>query len=177
LRCCRWRHRRNHELVSAELAERAWRAAEIHDSGVPEHVDGRMIGTESRARLINRDRCGITSRASGTGPIWPRHGIRICPARPRCGSTPETPARAAVLGSDTLGQLQYIMSIITNIPGSLTQSIIKKEFALRLSKTLTHRQEPLPSRATNKGAGAGGSVQEKGADFIGRDNLASSSWR
>ena len=105
-------------------------------SGVPEHVDGRMIGiTEAAgARLINRDRMwhyveGIRNWA----PIWPRHGIRILPgpssmwfdANGRRLPSPLFP------GSDTLGQLQYIMSTGHDYSWFvLTQSIIKKEFAL-----------------------------------------------
>ena len=51
-------------------------------SGVPEHVDGRMIGiTENAgARLINRDRMWhYVEGVRNWSPIWPRHGIRILP--------------------------------------------------------------------------------------------------
>ena len=51
-------------------------------SGVPEHVDGRMIGiTEAAgARLINRDRMWhYVEGIRNWSPIWPRHGIRILP--------------------------------------------------------------------------------------------------
>src|SRR5450756_2887742 len=51
-------------------------------SGVPEHVDGRMIGiTEAAgARLINRDRMWhYVEGIQNWSPIWPRHGIRILP--------------------------------------------------------------------------------------------------
>src|SRR6266852_8884159 len=51
-------------------------------SGVPEHVDGRMIGiTEAAgARLINRDRMWhYVEGIENWSPIWPRHGIRILP--------------------------------------------------------------------------------------------------
>ena len=70
-------------------------------SGVPEHVDGRMIGiTEAAgARLINRDRMwhyveGIRNWA----PIWPRHGIRILPGPSSMwfDATGKAPALAAV---------------------------------------------------------------------------------
>lgn len=81
-------------------------------------------------------------------------------------------------GSDTLGQLQYIQS--TGYDYSwfvLTQSIIKKEFALSGSEQnpdLTGKSWLMTARrATNKGAPAPVEAFKKnGADFIVRDNLA-----
>jgi predicted oxidoreductase len=81
-------------------------------------------------------------------------------------------------GSDTLGQLHYIMS--TGYDYSwfiLTQSIIKKEFALSGSEQnpdLTGKSWRMTiKRATNKGAPAPVEAFKKnGADFIVRDNLA-----
>ena len=80
-------------------------------------------------------------------------------------------------GSDTLGQLQYIMS--TGYDYSwfvLTQSIIKKEFALSGSEQnpdLTGKSWRMTiKRATNKGAPAPVEAFKKsGADFIVRENL------
>ena len=51
-------------------------------TGVPAHVDGRMIGiTEAAgARVINRDRMWhYTEGITNYDPIWPNHGIRILP--------------------------------------------------------------------------------------------------
>ncbi len=81
-------------------------------------------------------------------------------------------------GSDTLGQLHYIMS--TGYDYSwfiLTQSIIKKEFALSGSEQnpdLTGKSWRMTiKRATNKGAPAPvEAFKQHGADFIVRDNLA-----
>src|SRR5262249_33145102 len=81
-------------------------------------------------------------------------------------------------GSDTLGQLHYIMG--TGYEYSwfiLTQSIIKKEFALSGSEQnpdLTGKSWRMTlQRATNKGAPAPvEAFKHKGADFIVRDNLA-----
>ena len=152
-------------------------------SGVPEHVDGRMIGiTEAAgARLINRDRMwhyveGIQNWA----PIWPRHGIRILPGPSSMwfDATGKRLPSPLFPGSDTLGQLQYIMG--TGYDYSwfvLTQSIIKKEFALSGSEQnpdLTGKSWLMTARrATNKGAPAPvEAFKSKGADFIVRDNLA-----
>ena len=51
-------------------------------SGVPAHVDGRMIGiTEAAgAHVINSDRMWhYTEGITNYDPIWPMHGIRILP--------------------------------------------------------------------------------------------------
>jgi hypothetical protein len=80
-------------------------------------------------------------------------------------------------GSDTLGQLQYIMS--TGYDYSwfvLTQSIIKKEFALSGSEQnpdLTGKSWRMTlRRAINKGApGPVEAFKSQGADFIVRDNI------
>jgi predicted oxidoreductase len=172
----------NHDLVRQNWPRRLGDAPKHMISGVPEHVDGRMIGiTEAAgARLINRDRMwhyveGIRNWA----PIWPRHGIRILPgpssmwfdASGRRLPSPLFP------GSDTLGQLQYIQS--TGYDYSwfvLTQSIIKKEFALSGSEQnpdLTGKSWWMTARrATNKGAPAPvEAFKRQGADFIVRDNL------
>ena len=152
-------------------------------SGVPEHVDGRMIGiTEAAgARLINRDRMWhYVEGIRNWNPIWPRHGIRILPGPSSMWFDATGKRLPAPLfpGSDTLGQLHYIMS--TGYDYSwfiLTQSIIKKEFALSGSEQnpdLTGKSWRMTiKRATNKGAPAPVEAFKKnGADFIVRDNLA-----
>jgi predicted oxidoreductase len=172
----------NHDLVRQNWPKRFGEPPKNMISGVPEHVDGRMIGiTEAAgARLINRDRMWhYVEGIKNWSPIWPRHGIRILPgpssmwfdAKGRRLPSPLFP------GSDTLGQLQYIAS--TGYDYSwfvLTQSIIKKEFALSGSEQnpdLTGKSWLMTARrATNKGAP--GPVEEfkrNGVDFIVRDNL------
>jgi len=149
----------NHDLVRQNWPKRLGEAPKNMISGVPEHVDGRMIGiTEAAgARLINRDRMWhYVEGIRNWSPIWPRHGIRI----------------------DTLGQLHYIMS--TGYDYSwfvLTQSIIKKEFALSGSEQnpdLTGKSWLMTARrATNKGApGPVEAFKTHGVDFIVRDNFA-----
>ena len=173
----------NHDLVRQNWPSRLGKAPENMISGVPEHVDGRMIGiTEAAgARLINRDRMWhYVEGIQNWSPIWPRHGIRILPgpsslwfdAAGRRLPSPLFP------GSDTLGQLRYIVSTGHDYSWFvLTQSIIKKEFALSGSEQnpdLTGKSWLMTARrATNKGAPAPvEAFKTHGVDFIVRDNLA-----
>ena len=173
----------NHDLVRQNWPKRLGEPPKFMISGVPEHVDGRMIGiTEAAgARLINRDRMWhYVEGIRNWNPIWPRHGIRILPGPSSMWFDATGKRLPAPLfpGSDTLGQLHYIMS--TGYDYSwfiLTQSIIKKEFALSGSEQnpdLTGKSWRMTiKRATNKGAPAPVEAFKKnGADFIVRDNLA-----
>jgi len=172
----------NHDLVRKNWPPRLGTPPKNLISGVPEHVDGRMIGiTEAAgARLINRDRMWhYVEGIRNWSPIWPRHGIRILPGPSSLwfDATGKRLPSPLFPGSDTLGQLQYIMS--TGYDYSwfvLTQSIIKKEFALSGSEQnpdLTGRSWRMTvKRATNKGAPAPVEAFKKhGADFIVRDHL------
>ena len=73
----------NHEMV-----RRNWPVARLGPapqkmiSGVPAHVDGRMLEIAEAAggRVINRDRMWhYTEGVTNHDPIWPMHGIRILP--------------------------------------------------------------------------------------------------
>jgi predicted oxidoreductase len=154
----------NHDMVRQNWPKRLGGPPKFMISGVPEHVDGRMIGiTEAAgARLINRDRMWhYVEGIRNWNPIWPRHGIRILPGPSSMWFDAAGKRLPAPLfpGSDTLGQLEYIMS--TGYDYSwfiLTQSIIKKEFALSGSEQnpdLTGKSW----RMTIKRAGGG--VQEE----------------
>jgi predicted oxidoreductase len=105
-------------------------------SGVPAHVDGKMLAISecAGARIINRDRMwhyveGITN----WNPIWPLHGIRILPG-PSSLWLDATGKRLPVPlypGFDTLGTLAHIMRTgYEHTWFILTQKIIEKEFAL-----------------------------------------------
>ena len=172
----------NHDLVRKNWPRRLGEPPEHLISGVPEHVDGRMIGiTEAAgARLINRDRMWhYVEGIRNWNPIWPRHGIRILPGPSSMwfDATGKRLPSPLFPGSDTLGQLQYIMG--TGYDYSwfvLTQSIIKKEFALSGSEQnpdLTGKSWLMTARrATNKGAPAPvEAFKSHGADFIVRDSL------
>lgn len=150
-------------------------------AGVPDYVDGRMLGAAEAAgaRLINRDRMwhyveGIENYA----PVWSHHGIRILPgpsslwldARGRRLPAPCFP------GFDTLSTLEHIGT--TGYDYSwfiLTQRIIEKEFALSGSE-----QNPDLTGKSVRGVlgrvrpGAPAPVErfkEQGPDFVVADRL------
>lgn len=155
-------------------------------TGVPEHVDGRMldIATEQGVRLVNRDRMWhYTEGLQNWNPIWPDHAIRILPgpssiwldARGRRLPAPGLP------GYDTLGTLKILRTTpdIADYDYSwflLDQSIIKKEFALSGSEQnpdITNRDLGLLLRS-RLGRSATGPVEdfkEHGEDFVVADTL------
>ena len=172
----------NHDLVRQNWPSRLGTAPRRMVSGVPAHVDGRMIGiTEAAgARVINRDRMWhYVEGVHNWDPIWPGHGIRILPAPSSMwfDATGKRLPSPLYPGYDTLGQLDYIMK--TGYDYSwfiLTQSIIKKEFALSGSEQnpdLTGKSWRMTlRRALNKGAPAPvEAFKQHGVDFIVRDNL------
>jgi len=103
----------NFDLVRENWPDRLGPAPERMISGVPEHIDGRMLAIAERAggRLVNRDRMWhYTEGIQNWDPIWARHGIRILPgpsslwfdARGQRFPAPHFP------GFDTLGTLAAI---------------------------------------------------------------------
>ncbi|MCG3268817.1 FAD-binding dehydrogenase [Yoonia sp. I 8.24] len=154
-------------------------------SGVPAHVDGRMIGIAEDAggHVINRDRLWFyTEGVKNWDPIWPAHGIRILPgpssmwfdARGNRFAPPAMP------GFDTNGTFKAILD--TGYDYSwfvLTQKVIKKEFALSGSEqnpdlTSAKWGEVFKQRILS-GKSATGPVEafkEHGADFVVADNLS-----
>lgn len=172
----------NHDLVRQNWPSRLGTAPKRMVSGVPAHVDGRMIGITEAAggRVINRDRMWhYVEGVHNWDPIWPGHGIRILPAPSSMwfDATGKRLPSPLYPGYDTLGQLEYIMK--TGYDYSwfiLTQSIIKKEFALSGSEQnpdLTGKSWRMTlRRALNKGAPAPvEAFKQHGVDFIVRDNL------
>ncbi|KQW21302.1 FAD-binding dehydrogenase [Afipia sp. Root123D2] len=172
----------NHDLVRQNWPSRLGTPPKRMISGVPAHVDGRMIGITEAAggRVINRDRMWhYVEGVQNWDPIWPGHGIRILPAPSSMwfDATGKRLPSPLYPGYDTLGQLDYIMK--TGFDYSwfiLTQSIIKKEFALSGSEQnpdLTGKSWRMTlRRALNKGAPAPvEAFKQHGVDFIVRDNL------
>ncbi|HET8780032.1 MAG TPA: FAD-binding dehydrogenase [Agromyces sp.] len=171
----------NHELVRQYWPKRMGAAPGDMLSGVPAHVDGRMlpIAEQAGARLVNRDRMWhYTEGITNWDPVWPMHGIRILPgpsslwfdAAGRRLPVPLYP------GFDTLGTLEHIAA--TGHAHSwfvLTQKIIEKEFALSGSEQnpdLTGKD--LKLLADRLGSGAPGPVEafkRNGVDFVVADNL------
>ncbi|HEY5320386.1 MAG TPA: FAD-binding dehydrogenase [Galbitalea sp.] len=171
----------NHELVRQFWPKRMGEAPADMLSGVPAHVDGRMLAITERAgaRLINRDRMwhyveGIRNFA----PVWARHGIRILPGPSSVWLDAEGKRLPVPLfpGFDTLGTLEHIAATGHGYSWFvLTQKIIEKEFALSGSEQnpdLTGKSLRLLAKRIGKGApGPVEAFKEHGEDFIVADTL------
>ena len=171
----------NHDLVREYWPERMGAAPEELLSGVPAHVDGRMlpIAEQAGARLVNRDRMWhYTEGITNWDPVWPKHGIRILPGPSSLWFDAEGRRLPVPLfpGFDTLGTLEHIVS--TGHAHSwfvLTQKIIEKEFALSGSEQnpdLTGKD--LKLLADRLGSGAPAPVEafkQHGVDFVVADTL------
>ena len=154
-------------------------------SGVPAHVDGRMIGISEEAggHLINKDRLWFyTEGVTNWDPIWPKHGIRILPGPSSMwfDAKGNRFAPPALPGFDTNGTFKAIMNSGYDYSWFiLTQKIIKKEFALSGSEqnpdfTSAKWNEVIKQRVLS-GKRATGPVEafkEFGEDFIVADTLA-----
>ncbi|ABK02354.1 fumarate reductase/succinate dehydrogenase flavoprotein domain protein [Arthrobacter sp. FB24] len=155
-------------------------------TGVPRHVDGRMLDIADQAgvRLVNRDRMWhYTEGIQNWNPVWPDHAIRILPgpsslwfdALGRRLPSPGLP------GYDTLGTLRLLRTTpdIQQYSHSwfiLNQRIIEKEFALSGSEQnpdITNRDLKMLLRS-RLGRGAAAPIEafkEHGADFVVADSL------
>ena len=126
----------DHDLVRRSWPERLGEPPSDMLSGVPDHVDGRMLATVSEAggRVIGSDRMwhypeGVRNPAS----IWTRHGIRILSgpsplwldARGRRLPAPLFP------GFDALGAVEHVARAGDSRSWLLlNQRILETEFAL-----------------------------------------------
>ncbi|MDQ4115767.1 MAG: FAD-binding dehydrogenase [Actinomycetota bacterium] len=171
----------NFEMIRANWPQRLGTPPEHMVSGVPEHVDGRMLGISERAgaRLVNSDRMWhYTEGVQNWDPIWARHGIRIIPgpsslwldANGRRLEAPDFP------GFDTLGTLATLRA--TGHEHSwfvLTQKIIEKEFALSGSEQnpdITGKDVRATLGRIRPGAPAPvEAFKQRGADFVVADTL------
>ena len=150
-------------------------------TGVPAHVDGRMLGITADAggRVINPDRMwhyveGIRNWA----PIWAGHGIRILPGPSSLWFDALGRRLPAPLfpGFDTLGTLAHLRT--TGHDHSwfvLTQKIIEKEFALSGSEQnpdLTGKSVRQVLGRVRSGAPAPvEAFKQHGQDFVVADTL------
>jgi predicted oxidoreductase len=150
-------------------------------SGVPEHVDGRMLGiTESAGgRIVNRDRMWhYVEGVKNWNPIWPNHGIRILPGPSSLwldafGNRLPVPLFP---GFDTLGTLAHIMKTgHEHTWFILTQRIIEKEFALSGSEQnpdLTGKSVTgVLGRARGGAPGPVEAFKSRGVDFVVETNV------
>ncbi|HEY1174917.1 MAG TPA: FAD-binding dehydrogenase [Phytomonospora sp.] len=166
----------NHELVRKAWPERLGTAPAKLLSGVPAHVDGRMLAISERAggRIINPDRMWhYTEGIENWAPIWDKHGIRILPG-PSSLWLDATGKRLPVPlfpGFDTLGTLEHIMRTGHEYTWFvLTQKIIEKEFALSGSEQnpdLTGKSVKQVLKRVLPGApGPVEAFKQNGADFV-----------
>lgn len=171
----------NIELVRKNWPQSLGKAPERMISGVPAHVDGRMLAISERVggRIVNKDRMWhYTEGIQNWNPVWQNHGIRILPgpsslwldAEGNRFKAPNFP------GFDTLGTLEAIQK--TGYDYSwfiLTEKIIEKEFALSGSeqnpdltekniKKVLQRILPGPTKPVK-------AFMENGADFVVANNL------
>jgi predicted oxidoreductase len=171
----------NHALVRKYWPERMGEPPAAMLSGVPAHVDGRMlpIAETAGARLVNGDRMWhYTEGITNFDPVWPLHGIRILPG-PSSLWFDATGHRLPVPlypGFDTLGTLEHLARTGSSHSWFvLTQKIIEKEFALSGSEQnpdLTGKD--LRLLAERLGSGAPGPVEafkRRGVDFVVADTL------
>ncbi|MFI6249222.1 FAD-binding dehydrogenase [Streptomyces sp. NPDC051016] len=170
----------NHDLVRQNWPARLGTPPKTMITGVPAHVDGRMLGITQQAggRIVNPDRMWhYTEGLRNYAPIWPNHGIRILPgpssmwfdAKGRRFNTPDIPGYDTLhtLGSITASGYDYSWFVTT-------QKILAKEFALSGSEQnpdLTNKniwqllsriwQTPEPIEK----------FKNNGVDFVVADNL------
>ncbi|MFG1924309.1 FAD-binding dehydrogenase [Cryptosporangium sp. NPDC048952] len=172
----------NHDLVRENWPKRLGTPPKSMLTGVPAHVDGRMLGiTESAGgRVVNRDRMWhYTEGITNWDPVWPSHGIRILPG-PSSLWFDATGKRLPVPlfpGFDTLGTLEHITRTGHDHTWFvLTQKIIEKEFALSGSEQnpdLTGKDVRLLLQRVRSGApGPVEAFKKNGVDFVVADALS-----
>jgi predicted oxidoreductase len=167
----------NHDLVRDAWPVRLGPAPARLLSGVPAHVDGRMIGITERAggAVINRDRMWhYVEGIANWDPVWPLHGIRILPGPSSLwlDATGNRLPPPLYPGSDTLATLEWLRR--TGHDHSwfiLSKKIIAREFALSGSEqnpdlTGRDRKAMLASRFGGAVPGPVQAFLDKGEDFV-----------
>ncbi len=126
----------DHDAVRRAWPDRLGRPPARMISGVPHHVDGRMlrITTDAGGSMINPDRMWhYVEGIQNWDPIWPMHGIRILPGPSSLWLDARGTRLPAPLfpGFDTLATLSHIMGTGQDHTWFvLTRKIIEREFAL-----------------------------------------------
>ena len=166
----------NHELVRRNWPTRMGEPPKRMISGVPAHVDGRLLGIaqDAGANIINPDRMWhYTEGIRNWEPIWPMHGIRILPGPSSLwfDATGRRLPPPLFPGFDTLGTLEHIVRTGYDYTWFvLTQKIIEKEFALSGSEQnpdLTGKSVRMVASRVLPGAPPPvEAFKEKGADFV-----------
>ena len=176
----------NHELVRKYWPARLGKPPKQMITGVPAHVDGRMLDIAEQAggRIVNRDRMWhYVEGVKNWDPVWPRHAIRILP-----GPSPlwlDALGRRlpfpALPGYDTVATLKYLRTTpdIAEHDHSwfiVTRDIMAKEFALSGSeqnRDITDRKKlaVFKSRLSSQPPAEVEAFRQKGEDFVTADTL------
>jgi predicted oxidoreductase len=166
----------NHELVRRNWPARMGPPPRRMLSGVPDHVDGRMLGVAQAAggTVVNPDRMWhYTEGIHNWAPVWTGHGIRILPGPSSLWLDALGRRLPAPLfpGFDTLGTLEHIVGTgYDHTWFVLTQRIIEKEFALSGSEQnpdLTGRSiRQVLGRVLPGAPPPVEAFKQKGADFV-----------
>jgi predicted oxidoreductase len=172
----------NFEMVRENWPQRLGPPPRNLISGVPAHVDGRMLGIaeQAGAELIGRDRMWhYVEGIRNWDPIWSHHGIRILPAPSSMWFDALGRRLPAPLypGFDTLATLAHIgKSGYDHTWFILNRKIISREFALSGSEqnpditgrdvrgTLRQRVMPNVPDPIQR-------FMDHGPDFVVRNNL------
>lgn len=176
----------NHELVRKYWPARLGKPPRQMITGVPAHVDGRMLDIAEQAggRIVNRDRMWhYVEGVKNWDPVWPKHAIRILP-----GPSPlwlDALGRRlpfpALPGYDTVATLKYLRTTpdIAEHDHSwfiVTRDIMAKEFALSGSeqnRDITDRKKlaVFKSRLSSQPPAEVEAFRQKGEDFVTADTL------
>jgi predicted oxidoreductase len=172
----------NHDLVRRNWPA-SWGAAPAHMiSGVPDYVDGLMLGVAERAggRIINADRMwhypeGVLNHS----PVWTAHGIRILsgPSPLWLDARGERLPPPLFPGFDSLGALRHITSSGYDYSWFvLDRRTLATEFALSGSEQnpdLTGKDlRQLVGRVRGGPTGPVQAFLDQGADFVVRRTVA-----
>lgn len=173
----------NHDLIRKNWpADRLGPCPKTMISGVPAHVDGRMLGISEAAggAIVNRDRMWhYTEGIINWDPIWPDHAIRIIPGPSSLwfdANGKRLPA-PCFPGFDTNTTMKAILATGHDYSWFvLTQSIIEKEFALSGSEqnpdiTGKDMKLTLKSRVAKGAPGPVEAFKQHGVDFVVADTL------
>ncbi|MGW0247316.1 FAD-binding dehydrogenase [Nocardia goodfellowii] len=173
----------NHELIRRNWpVDRLGPCPRTMISGVPAHVDGRMLAISESAggAIVNRDRMWhYTEGIMNWDPIWPDHAIRIIPGPSSLWFDAHGKRLPAPCfpGFDTNTTMKAILATGEDYSWFvLTQSIIEKEFALSGSEqnpdiTGKDLKLTLKSRVAKGAPGPVEAFKQHGADFVVADNL------
>lgn len=170
----------NHEMVRRNWPESYGAPPARMISGVPDHVDGRMLDVVAAqgGRVINPDRMWhYTEGVHNYDPVWNGHGIRILPGPSSLWVDPHGRRLPPPLfpGADTLATMEHISrSGWDHTWFVLNRRIISREFALSGSEQNPDLTERSLRKLLDRGSGTPGPVAEfarRGEDFVVRRTL------